>query len=167
MQRPDPTSVLPEEERRTQIALFRYGLIAPLVHRPLERGEIGAHLRAIAAQTHQIPFSTRTRVDEETAWRYLARYRKGGFQALKPQPRADAGQARRIPEEMIEKAIAVREEVPTRSTTTIIEILRRDPAFPADLTIAPRTLRDILRRRGKSRRQLVGAAKAFRRFERE
>jgi transposase InsO family protein len=167
MSHPHPAPIVPEEERRTQIALFRYGLIAALLHRPLERGEITAHLSAIAAQPHQIPFSTRTHVDEETAWRYLARYRHGGFEALKPQLRADVGQSRRIPPAIIAKAIALREEVPSRSATTLIQILRRDPAFPPDLTIAPRTLRGILHRRGKTRQQLVGPSKAFRRFERE
>jgi putative transposase len=157
----------PEEERRTQIALFRYSLIVALLHRPLERGEITAHLHAVAAQPQQIPFSTRTQVDAETVWRYLARYRKGGFEALKPQPRADAGHSRRIPEEIIQQVIALREEVPTRSAATLIAILRRGPTFPPDLTIAARTLRAILQRRGKSRDQLVAAAKAFRRFERE
>ncbi len=157
----------PEEERRTQIALFRYSLIAALVHRPLARGEITAHLHSVAAQPQPIPFSTRTRVDAETVWRYLARYRKGGFEALKPQPRADAGHSRRIPEEIIQQAIALREEVPTRSAATLIAILRRAPTFPPDLTIAARTLRAILQRHGKSREQLVAAAKAFRRFERD
>jgi putative transposase len=157
----------PEEERRTKIALFRYGLIVALLSRPLERGEITAHLKAIAAQQHQIPFSTRTQVDAETVWRYLARYRTGGFEALKPQPRADAGQSRRIPPAIVAQAIALREEVPTRSSATIIQILRRDPAFPSDLTIAPRTLRDLFSRRGKTRAQLQGDTKAFRRFERE
>src|SRR5207245_1803941 len=102
----------PEEERRTQIALFRYSLIAALLHRPLERGEIGTHFQAVAAQTHQVPFSKRTHVDAETAWRYLARYRKGGFEARKPKPRGDRGQARRIPATLVEQAIALREEVP-------------------------------------------------------
>jgi putative transposase len=157
----------PDEERRTQIALFRYGLIGALLNRPLERGEITAHLKAIAAQPHQIPFSTRTQVDPETVWRYLARYRTGGFEALKPRPRADVGQSRRIPPAIVAQAIALREEVPTRSSATIIQILRRDPAFPADLTIAPRTLRDLFSRRGKTRAQLQGDGKAFRRFERE
>ena len=160
-------SLPPAEERRTQIALFRYGLIAPLLYRTLERGELTAHLKAVAAQTHQIPYSTRTTVYEETIWRYYHTYQVQGFDGLKPKLRADTGAARHIPAEIIETAVALREEVPTRSTTTLIAILRRDPAFPPDLTIAPRTLRDILRRRGKSRKQLVGAAKAFRRFERE
>lgn len=59
----------PEEERRVQIALFRYALIASLLNRPLERGEIGSHLKALAAQTHRIPYSKRTTLDDETLWR--------------------------------------------------------------------------------------------------
>ena len=156
----------PEEARRTQIALFRYALIAPLLGRPLERGEIAAHLRAVAAQTHRIPYSQRTTLNDETLWRYLAQYRRGGFEALKPQPRADAGKPRRIPPAIVEQAIALRREVPTRSATTLIQILRRDPAFPADLTLSARTLRGILQQRGATRDKLTGSSKAFRRFER-
>ena len=156
-----------EEERRTLIALFRYGLIAALLNRPLERGEINAHCRAIAQETHPIPFSTRTHVDEETAWRYLQAYRRGGFEALKPKSREDRGQSRRIPPDLLAQAVALREEVPSRSAATIIQILRRDPAFPADLTIAPRTLRGLLYQKGKTREKLTGETKAFRRFERE
>jgi len=157
----------PEEEKRTQIALFRYGLIAPLLHRPLERGEITAHLKACAAQTHQIPYSKRNTVDPKTIGEYLAGFRRGGFDALKPQIRNDAGRPRLIPEEVVQKAIALREEVPGRSASTIIQILRRDPEVPADLRLVPRTLRGILNRRGKSREVLASQAKAFRRFERE
>ena len=156
MHAPKQHALPPEEERRTQIALFRYGLIVALLHRRLERGEITAHLRAIAGQPQLIPFSTRTRIDPDTVWRYLARYRGGGFEALKPRPRADAGQPRRIPPELVEKAIALREEVPTRSAATIIQILARDPAFPSGLTIAPRTLRGIFFRRGTTREKLQG-----------
>ncbi len=157
----------PEEERRTQIALFRYALIAPLLSRPLERGEISAHLKAVAAQTHRIPYSARSRLDEETIWRYYARHKEGGFESLKPQPRADAGKPRRIPEEIVQKAIALRQELPTRSANTIIQILKRDPTYPPNLTLALRTLQGILQQRGATREKLSGQSKAFRRFERE
>ena len=157
----------PEEERRTQIALFRYALIAPLLGRPLERGEIAAHLKAVAAQHHRIPYSTRQSLDEETIWRYYARHKEGGFESLKPQPRADAGKPRRIPEEIVQKAISLRQELPTRSANTIIQILRRDPTYPPNLTLALRTLQGILQQRGATREKLSGQSKAFRRFERE
>ena len=126
-----------EEERRTQIALFRYGLIAALLNRPLGTGRDRRPLPGHRHPNSPDSLSTRTHVDEETAWRYLQAYRRGGFEALKPKPRSDGGQSRRIPPEILAKAIALREEVPSRSAATIIQILRRDPAFPADLTIAP------------------------------
>jgi len=157
----------PEEEKRTEIALFRYGLIAPLLHRPLERGEITAHLKACAAQSHQIPHSKRTTVSAGTVWEYLAAYRSGGFEALKPQVRNDAGRPRRIPEDIVQKAVALREEVPSRSANTIIDILRRDPEVPSELRLVARTLRGILHKRGKSRESVTSQTKAFRRFERE
>ena len=157
----------PEEERRVQIALFRYALIAALLNRPLERGELTAHLKALAAQTHRIPFSKRTTLDDETIWRYLAAYRKGGFEALKPRARSDRGKSRRIPEQVIQKAIALRQELPTRSANTIIQILKRESDHPPDLRLAARTLQGILHERGITREKLKGQSKAYRRFERE
>lgn len=156
----------PDEEKRTKIALFRYSLIAPLLGRHLEKGEIVAHCKDCASRSQQMPYSNREKLHPDTIWRYLASYRKGGFEALKPQERADAGKARRIPEEVIQKAIALREQAPARSASTIIAILQRDPEVPAGLHLAPRTLREILHKRGKSRQALSGQSKAFRRFER-
>ncbi len=157
----------PEEQKRTEIALFRYRLIAPLIDHPLARGELAAHVRAVAAQHYQIPYSQRTTINADTVWSYFAQYRKLGFEGLKPQPREDAGKSRRIPEAVVQKAIALREEVPTRSTPMVIAMLRRDPAVPAGLALKERTLRGILLQRGKSRQQLTSQSKAFRRFERE
>lgn len=167
MKREQSGGLPPEEQQRTEIALFRYSLIAPLLGRKLEKGEIVAHCRRCAARSHQIPYSKRCTLHPDTIWRYLVRYREGGFEALKPQPRADAGKARRIPEEVIQKAIALREELPARSAATIVQILRRDPAFPTALRLVPHTLSGILKERGKSRLALTGQSKAFRRFERE
>ena len=157
----------PEEQKRTEIALFRYRLIAPLLDHPLSRGEIASHLKAVAAQCYQIPYSKRTTINADTIWRWYAHYKKQSFEGLKPQPRDDAGKSRRIPEGVVQQAIALREELPSRSTPMIIEMLRRDPAVPADLPLKARTLRAILQQRGKSRQQLVAQSKAFRRFERE
>jgi len=164
---PQAAGLSPEEEKRTQIALFRYQLIAPLLHRPLERGEIAAHLQTCAAQTLQIPFSKRQTVHPDTIWHYLAAFRRGGFEALKPQGRRDAGKPRRLPEFVIQKAIALRQEVPTRSVTTIVQILHRDPEIPPELPLVGNTLRRILNERGQTREKLASQTKAFRRFERE
>ncbi len=167
MARTQPSGLPPEEERRTEIALFRYGLIAPLLHRPLERGEVKAHLELCAARSLQIPYSRRSSIHAGTIWRYLARYREGGFEALRPQPRADAGRPRRLPEAVIQKALALREEVPSRSARTMVEILRRDPEVPAGLRLVPHTLSCILTRRGKPRQAVAAPQQGYRRFERD
>lgn len=156
-----------EEQRRTEIALFRYGLIAPLLHRPLPRGEMTAYLKAVATRTHQIPYSKRHTLHADTVWRYFARYRKGGFEALKPHLRADAGQSRRLPEAVIEKALRLRAELPSRSAVTLVQILRRDPEVPADLRLVPHTLSTILRQRGRPRQAVANTSQACRRFERD
>jgi hypothetical protein len=55
----------------TAIALFRYGLIAQLVHTPPDKGHQERLLRELAAHTYHIPGSTRTQVSVTTLRRYL------------------------------------------------------------------------------------------------
>ena len=55
-----------EEQVRREVALFRYGLIADLVHLPPGTPGIGDKLRAKAEQQHTIPGTLRTRVAAET-----------------------------------------------------------------------------------------------------
>jgi len=71
-----------------EVALFRYGLIAPLVHDPPPSGHQERRRRQIATKTYTIPASTRTRVSVTTLRRYLKLYREGGFDALRPRPAA-------------------------------------------------------------------------------
>jgi hypothetical protein len=85
-----------DETTRQQIALFRYGLIADLVHR--REGERGLYalLRQKAERAYEIPGSRRTRVALDTLRDWLAAYRCGGFEALYPKPRRDRGHATRL-----------------------------------------------------------------------
>jgi hypothetical protein len=84
------------EELRKQVALFRYGLIADLVHLPDGQRGLYKRLAEKAAQEHAIPGTLRRRVAAETMRGWLADYRRGGFDALIPKPRADAGGTRSI-----------------------------------------------------------------------
>ena len=61
-------------------ALFRYGLIAPLVlERTLNTGELTRRAREIAARVYTIPNSNRTSVSVDTLLDWVLRYRDGGF----------------------------------------------------------------------------------------
>ena len=114
-------------ELSTEIALFRYGLIAQLIHDPPAQGQQEAQLRALAAKKYQLPGSSRTRVSLSALRRYLKAYRDGGFDALRPTGRPDAGSPRAFAPEVLAKAIALRAEQPARTTQTLVELLQRDP----------------------------------------
>ena len=85
------------DAKAEKIALFRYGLIAPLVLEPLPRGELTRRAEEIAARHYDIPASKRTSISVDTLLDWALRYRNGGFEALAPQPRQDRGQSRTIP----------------------------------------------------------------------
>jgi len=89
-----------------QLAAFRYGLIAPIVCRqtPLLPGELKAYMEEVAGQVYDIPGSTRQQISARTLERYLSLYRKGGYDALKPQTKSSKGNTK-IPAVVLQKAV--------------------------------------------------------------
>jgi transposase InsO family protein len=153
-------------ERNTEIALFRYGLIAPLLYDPLAAGELEKALRTIAAKSYTIPHSKRTQVSVTSLRRYLHAYNQGGFEALRPQARRDKRTPRAFSRTVLTKAVALRDEQPARTTPMIVQLLRRDPDVKPDDIPNAHTLATHLRQLGKTRRLLKQQDRAFRRFER-
>ena len=72
------------------VALFRYGLIADLLHLPAGDRSLHTRLRDKAARGYDIPGTPRRRVAAETLRDWLYAYRRAGFDGLKPRPRAAA-----------------------------------------------------------------------------
>jgi putative transposase len=154
-------------ERNMEIALFRYGLISALLFDPLAAGELEKALRQIASKSYTIPYSRRTKVGVSTLRRYLKRYNQDGFEALRPKSRSDKGCPRAFPAEVVEKAIALREEQPARTTTTLVDILTRDPELSLPQPPNAHTLTSHLRSCGKTRRLMAQKPRTYKRFERE
>ncbi len=169
--RPEPVGVAPtpEDTWRTEVALFRYTLILPLLRHDRQRDGAKRQMReAIAAQQHIIPHSQRRSVSVPTLRRWEKAYRQGGFDALKPRSRRDRGASRSLSAETLDRAEALKRELPTRSARTVVDILKREDASPIrEERIAPRTLRRHLASRGATRARLLRRTTAFRRFERE
>lgn len=157
------------EQKRTQIALFRYTLILPLLRKEYPPGQKGRFLEQLAGQEYDIPYSRRRSVGASTLRRWERQYRQGGFEALKPKPRADQGVSRVISQTTLDRAEALKREQPRRSVRTIIEILKRDRTNPIpEDDLAERTLRRHLAARGATTQALYHAqrGKAYTRFER-
>ena len=157
-----------DESWRTAVALFRYTTILPLLRHNRDTDGSKKDIRAaIAARPHAIPHSPRTTISVPTLRRWEKTYRQGGFEALKPKPRADRGRSRALSVETLERAAALKRELPTRSARTLVDMLRRDSASPAaEPSLAERTLRRHLHQRGLTRARLAAPSAPFRRFQR-
>ncbi len=157
-----------DETWRTDVALFRYTLVLPLLRHDRQRDGCKGQLReAIAAQHHAIPHSSHDMVSVPTLRRWEKAYRQGGFDALRPKPRSDRGTCRAISAETLDRAETLKRELPTRSARTVAGILQREAAGPIpEEQIAPRTLRRQLAARGATTARLTTAGTVFRRFER-
>src|SRR5438034_7032706 len=88
---------LPATSHDEAVALFRYGLIADLLHLPVGHRTLHALLREKADREYEIPGSSRRRVAAETLRDWLYAYRRGGFDALQPRPPRHTGEARGFP----------------------------------------------------------------------
>lgn len=109
-----------DETQREQIALFRHGIIAELVSRPLAPCEKEKLLCAIAAKQWHVPGTERTRIGRSTVRDWIELYQTHGFEGLKPGPRADAGQSRAIPDEVQELLLKLRAERPQASLDSLM-----------------------------------------------
>ena len=76
------------EDRRTEIALFRYTLILPLIRGEYPAGGKQALREQMASRHYDIPYSSRSTVSVSTLARWERLYRQDGFEGLKPKPRA-------------------------------------------------------------------------------
>jgi putative transposase len=156
-----------DHDPRTELAVFRNGLIIGAIHRDLPRGAQTEILRQVAAQEWLLPDGRRRRFSVRTLQRYLAARRsEAGLWALLPQPRKDAGARKVLPDAAWDLAQQLKREEPRRSTRTILAILQGRGLLDPD-QVSEATLRRHLRQAGLTRKLLLGAnQKVYRRWQR-
>ena len=137
-----------DSDPRHAVALFRYGLIADLVHLPRGAKGLYAQMERKAAVEYTIPGTTRTRVAAETIRDWLKAYRRGGFDALLPKPRADRGQSRTLPPGVVDVVLGIKEANPRLSVQLVIREARTRPEVPQDLPLPRSTIHRLLTRHG-------------------
>jgi transposase InsO family protein len=135
-------------DHRQAVALFRYGLIADLAQLPPGTKGLYALIQAKAERDYVIPGSTRTRVAPETLRDWLGHYRRGGFEALLPKPRADRGRPRALPPQVVDVLLGIKEGNPALSVQLVIREARDHPEVPSELPLPPATVHRLLARHG-------------------
>jgi len=154
-------------DKAETIAMFRYGLIAPLVLETLPRGELTRRAHEVASRLYHIPHSTRRQVSVDTLLEWSLRYRRNGFPALTPQPRRDRGQTRAVAPETAALIERLKRENPHRTGAALLRELALTNE-PDKAGLSASTLYRFLRARGLTQRQLLlDQATAHKKYEAE
>ena len=155
-----------DNDLRTEIAAFRYQLIAQVVNRcaPIKPGEISAYFLETSERSWQIPGSHKTSVSIRSLERYKHLYEKGGFEAL--MPAIPKKRDSLVPRDALAKAKALRLELPERSVEQIIFTLEQSGIVEKGV-LSPSTLSRWFRRENLLRQKVKTPNQndRFRRFE--
>lgn len=95
------------DKDRENIALFRYGIIAPLLNSN-QSGSKSDYLAEICSQVHQVPYWGPKEYNPKTVDEWLRIYRREGFDGLKPKVRSDKGDSRILLPEVQDSILKLR-----------------------------------------------------------
>lgn len=145
------------------VATKRVEILSPLLYGETDRAKRTLMLMEI---------SKREKISERTLRRWLFLYEHEGYQGLLPKKKPNAGRPSSVTEQIVDEAVILRREVPTRSIRQIITILEME-GLVAPGEVKRSTLQDHLMKRGYGTRQLsmyhstgAGASRRFQRLHR-
>jgi transposase InsO family protein len=152
-----------DDDTRRAIALFRFGVLGPLVSARLEHGDRKTYFEEAAARTHVAPGGHLIKLSARTIESWYYAYKKGGFDALLPETRCDQGKSRAIGGEVADIILRAKREKPRRSIRRIIRMLERAGVVrKAELTRS--SVHRLLATAGISARPVRGPAAERRSF---
>jgi len=111
-----------DKEIREKIALKRYQLISPVLAEPARAQN--EYFRKQAETEHEFPHYGLRKVRVSTMKAWLKKYRKGGFDTLKPKTRSDGGRPKRFTEELLKTLEIKCKAHPSLSVQKLYEMLR-------------------------------------------
>jgi putative transposase len=121
-------------ERAQAVALFRYQLVREPADPGLSTRQRGRLVRDLAGREHMGPFGIPVRVSRQSLDRWIAAWRRGGFDALLPASRQVTA---RTPAEILDMATALKRENPQRTAAQVVRILRTHLGWtPSESTVA-------------------------------
>jgi len=138
----------------TDVALFRYEIIAPLLSITGPRGALKREISRIAAKQHDHPRRGLIAVCAGTIEEWLLRYRRGGLDGLEDKRRRDLGKSRRIDAELADALIELAEGRPDLDGPGLLSELAAKPEDVALPSLS--TLYRFLRSRGLDQRRAPG-----------
>ena len=80
-----------ENDPKIDLALWRYGIISPLLHRSADDAHLCELLTIMARRNYVRPDGQCVAISPETMRKWLYKYNRGGLDALSNQQRSDKG----------------------------------------------------------------------------
>jgi putative transposase len=146
------------DDRRRDVALFRYSLIREAADPALTKAERGRLVRAAAGRDHLGPTGERVRVARNTLDRWIRDWRAGGFEALVPAARASKPTT---PAAVLDLAVKLKREAPGRTAAQVTEVIAAAEGWAP----SERTIQRLFARLGLNTRPDGTPPEAFGRFE--
>ncbi len=144
-----------EEDRKKQVATFRFGVIHDLVGGvELEPGQQERLIREKCDRKWVIPFSEKTRITRSTILRWVKLYKDAGgkLDALCNHDRSDSGKSRAIDEESGLALIRLRAELPKATIHRLISEMNKRRLVSPGLVLTTATVHRFLRSNGLMKR---------------
>ena len=138
-------------EKKKKIALFRFGVIHPLIS--INRSEMmkkESLIRDIVSKEWEIPYSEKTSVSRATVLSWLKAYRDsdGNLESLFPKGRIDAGRPRKMDEEVELSLVNLKSSYPNASLPTLLRIAQSEGILPVDFKASNQTIYRVFRKHG-------------------
>lgn len=140
-----------DQDKKKQIATFRFGVIHDLVGGvALEPGEQERLIREKCDRKWVIPFSDKTRITRSTILRWVKLYKESGgkLEALVNHDRSDNGKSRAIDEETGLALVRLREELPKATVTRLINEMNTRRLVSPGLILTATTVHRFLKTNG-------------------
>jgi len=153
-------------EKQEKIALFRFGVISPLVAlKNAPRGAIEEMIRQITQMEWVIPGSHRSYVSRSAVMDWLKRYQQsdGDLKSLYPKPRNDKGMLRSMAPDTEQMLLKLKKDNPRETLPVLLQIARQRGLLPPDFKVSMQTLYRLFDRHGLN--EGVSAGVDRRKFE--
>lgn len=112
------------DKTREKIALFRYGIIAPLVSGTAETSRSNyAFFKQASKLTYLNPEGDPVKVSETSISRWFSSYQKNGLDGLRPMRRRDLGNSRKMDDDIKSQIIFLKQEYPKLPATLVYQKL--------------------------------------------
>jgi transposase InsO family protein len=139
------------DEVREKIALFRFGVISPLLHDVIDHKE---YLIQLEGTVHSVPYYGEKKIAVKTIKEWLLNYKRHGLKGLKPLQRNDHGGARKLSGDGVDHILELRKKMPGMPVTVFYKKMLKENEIDQN-QISYSSLNRLLKKHGLAGKTLT------------